>query len=108
MPIHDWTRTDAGSYHDLHHDWTIEIRRDVEAINQRSWEEFGESPPEPRPAAKPLTVVSYDAGKLTAYIDPVAVGDPLPDAPLFLAPGWYVYLPLERTYEASWAETPQV
>src|SRR5687768_9174816 len=27
MPIHDWTRTDAGSYHDFHQDWTMEIRR---------------------------------------------------------------------------------
>ena len=34
------------------------------------------------------------------------VGDPLPDAPLFLAPGWYVNIPLEATYQASWAETP--
>src|SRR5690348_9232835 len=27
MPIHDWTRVSAGSYHDFHQDWTIEIRR---------------------------------------------------------------------------------
>ena len=27
MPIHDWTRVDAGTYHDFHQDWTIEIRR---------------------------------------------------------------------------------
>ena len=44
---------------------------------------------------------------VTAYVDPVAVGDPLPDAHLFLAPGWYVNVPLETTYQASWAETPQ-
>jgi hypothetical protein len=27
MPIHDWTRVEAGTYHDFHQDWTIEIRR---------------------------------------------------------------------------------
>ena len=26
MPIHDWTRVDAGTYHDFHQVWTIEIR----------------------------------------------------------------------------------
>jgi hypothetical protein len=35
------------------------------------------------PSDQPLTVASYDAGnELTAYVDPLAVGDPLPDAPL--------------------------
>ena len=43
---------------------------------------------------------------LTAYVDSLAVGDPLPDAPLFLAPGWYVNVPLEQTYMASWDVTP--
>jgi hypothetical protein len=37
----------------------------------------------------------------------VAVGNPLPDAPLFLAPGWYVNVPLEATYRASWDVTPR-
>jgi Protein of unknown function (DUF4058) len=61
-----------------------------------------------RPADKPLTVAGYDAGKpLTAYVDPVAVGDPLPDAALFLGPGWYVNIPLEATYETSWGVTPR-
>jgi hypothetical protein len=27
MPIHDWTRVEAGTYHDFHQVWTIEIRR---------------------------------------------------------------------------------
>ncbi len=26
MPIHDWTRVDAGIFHDFHQGWTIEIR----------------------------------------------------------------------------------
>ncbi len=27
MPIHDWTRVDAGTFHSFHQDWTIEICR---------------------------------------------------------------------------------
>jgi hypothetical protein len=83
--------------------------RDPEGIHQVIWGELTDEPFEPRPADKPLTVASYDAGNdLTAYVDPVAVGDRLPDAPLFLAPGRYVNIPLEATYEASWAETPRL
>lgn len=31
MPIHDWTRVDAGLFHDFHQDWTIEVRRSLNA-----------------------------------------------------------------------------
>src|SRR3954462_7074342 len=27
MPIHDWTRVDAGIFHAFHHDWITEISR---------------------------------------------------------------------------------
>lgn len=232
MPIHDWTRVDAGTFHDFHQDWTIEIRRtlnrgilppgyfamadqrvsgpepDVIALRLRGPEPTGglavaETPPRirqtarveteaalyarkanriairhklgrvvamieivspgnkdsrhavasfvgkivdflrngihvliidpfppgprdpdgivqaiwselvgeslaARPPDKPLTVAGFDAGvPLTAYVEPLAVGDPLPEAPLFLAPGWYVNVPLERTYRTSWDVTPQ-
>jgi hypothetical protein len=232
MPIHDWTRVQAGTYHDFHQDWTIEIRRtlnsgvlpegyfamadqrvsgpepDVVALRLRGPEPTGglavaESPPRIKPAAraeaeaaryaikanriaihqglgrvvamigivspgnkdsrhaaasfvgkaveflragihflmidpfppgprdpdglaraiwdelaggafasrpedKPLTVAAFDAGDpLTAYVEAIAVGDPLPEAPLFLAPGWYVNVPLEPTYRTSWDVTPR-
>jgi len=81
--------------------------RDPHGLHHAIWDEFAGLPSEQHPADKPLTIASYDADELTAYVDPVAVGDPLPDAPLFLAPGWYVNIPLEQTYQASWAETPQ-
>ena len=82
--------------------------RDPAGIHQTIWENLTDGPFEPRPADKPLTIASYDAGDdLTAFVDPVAVGDVLPDAPLFLAPGWHVKIPLERTYLASWDVTPQ-
>lgn len=61
---------------------------------------LGEAAPAEEP---PPAVVSYDAGEpLTAYSEPVAVGDPLPDAPLFLRPGVYIPVPLEATYQAGW------
>jgi hypothetical protein len=83
--------------------------RDPDGIHQVIWGELTDEPFEARPTDKPLTVASYNAGDyLTAYVDPVAVGDLLPDAPLFLAPGWYINVPLERTYQMSWAETPQL
>lgn len=82
--------------------------RDPEGIHLAIWQKWTGEPFEPRPADKPLTVASYEVGDdETAYVDPVAVGDPLPDAPLFLAPGWYVKIPLERTYTTSWNLTPQ-
>src|SRR5262245_31093368 len=31
MPIHDCTRVDAGLFHDFHQDWTIELRRSLNA-----------------------------------------------------------------------------
>ena len=60
------------------------------------------------PADKPLTLASYEAGNVpTAWVEPVAVGDVLPDVPLFLAPGWYVNVPLEATYQAAYRGVPQ-
>lgn len=82
--------------------------RDPEGIHALIWKELTDEPFAARPADKPLTVASYDAGgDVIAYVDPVAVGDALPDAPLFLAPGWYVNIPLETTYAASWEVTPK-
>lgn len=82
--------------------------RDPAGIHEVIWKELTDEPFEARPADKPLTVASYDAGgDMTAYVDPVAVGDALPDAPLFLAPGWYVNIPLETTYAASWEAAPK-
>jgi hypothetical protein len=83
--------------------------RDPAGLPHLIWDEFSDRPLDPRPADKPLAVASFECGDgMTAYIDSMAVGDPLPDAPLFLAPGWPVNLPLETTYCRSWAETPAV
>lgn len=81
--------------------------RDPEGFDRAIWERLGGDPFEPRPPGKPLTVVAVEVAEdITGYSDPVAVGDALPDVPLFLAPGWYVNIPLEQTYAASWEVTP--
>jgi len=40
------------------------------------------------------------------FVQPVAVGQALPDMPLFLTPDVYIYVPLESTYRAAWADVP--
>lgn len=59
------------------------------------------------PQDRPLTVVSYEAGATkTAHLEPLAIGNTLPSMPLFLAPGWYVLVPLEATYRTAWDGMP--
>ena len=61
------------------------------------------------PEDKPLAAAAYDVGdELTAYVEPLAVGDSLPEMPLFLEPGIYVPAPLEATYMTSWSVLPAV
>ncbi len=59
------------------------------------------------PPDKPLTCVS-DIGSPAreVFLEPVAVGDPLPEMPLFLTSETYVPVPLEATYEAAWQGVP--
>jgi hypothetical protein len=196
MPIHDWTRVDAGLFHDFHQDWTIELRRslnagllpsgfsaliaprltdaqdedtyvhrantiriqhrhgevvatieivspgiknsrhaltafvrkapalllqgvnllvvdlfppsirDPQGIHKAILEELSDRP-FALPSDKPLTVAAYRATPTkTAFVDPVAVGDPLPSLPIFLLDGDYTPAPLEESYQNSWAAFP--
>lgn len=60
-----------------------------------------------QPPDKPLTLAAYAAGQpTTAYVEPVAVGDTLPDMPLFLKSDRYVPVPLEATYQSAWHSVP--
>jgi hypothetical protein len=73
-------------------------KRDPEAIHKAIWDEFIEED-FGLPVDQPLTLEACDAGPpLVAYIEPVAVGQPLPDMPLFLKPDFHVTVPLEATY----------
>jgi hypothetical protein len=82
--------------------------RDPQGLHKAIWDEIVEEPFE-LPADKQLIVASYDAGDVpTAYVEPVAVGDVLPEMPIFLEPGIYVPAPLAATYESTWAKCPDV
>lgn len=81
--------------------------RDPQGIHKEIWDEIREEPFE-LPSDKPLTVVAYSAGfPKTAYVEPVAVGDVLPEMPIFLTADFYVPAPLESTYAATWGVCPE-
>jgi hypothetical protein len=80
--------------------------RDPEGIHRVIWDEFIEND-FTLPAEKRLTLVSYAAGDYPeAFVEPLSVGDRLPDMPLFLSPGVYVPVPLEPTYQSAWQAMP--
>lgn len=54
-------------------------------------------------------VASYQAGASRhAFLDLLAVGDPLPDLPLFLTADQSVTVPLEAAYLRAWDDEPEV
>jgi hypothetical protein len=60
------------------------------------------------PPGKDRVLASYEvAGEKTAYVEPVGVGDVLPDMALFLVPGVHVRVPLESTCRATWDASPE-
>jgi hypothetical protein len=81
-------------------------RRDPQGIHRAIWEEITDETFE-LPQDKPLTAVSYAATPpITAYVEPLAVGDRLPSMPIFLEWGTYVPAPLEETYDTTWSTRP--
>lgn len=80
--------------------------RDPQGIHKVFWDRLCDEP-YTVPADKPLTVASYAAGAETvAYVEPVAVGDSLPDTPLFLTADHHVACPRESTYRTAWEQFP--
>ena len=81
-------------------------RRDPKGVHAAIWEAVEDQSFDP-PPDKPLTLVSYECDLITrAYIEPFAVGDRLPDMPLFLEPERHITVPLEATYAESWGRMP--
>ena len=82
--------------------------RDPQGIHPALWSEFADStftlPPD-----EPLTLASYavEGAVKRAFIEPVAVGDALPDMPLFLTPEAHVLVPLEKTYLTAFDAVPR-
>ncbi|MFO0966499.1 MAG: DUF4058 family protein [Gemmataceae bacterium] len=83
-------------------------KRDPHGIHAAIWQEIVDEPEFVPPADKPLTLVAYEsAAVVTAFVEPVAVGDTLPDMPLILEPGGAVSVPLEATYQQAWQGLPR-
>jgi hypothetical protein len=99
--------------------------RDPYGIHKVIWDEIVEADFR-FPDGKDRILVSYEtSGERAAYIEPVAVGDVLPDMPLFLTNDLrdmvavspdvpliqtdtlYVTVPLEPTYQTAWDASPE-
>ncbi|HBI43073.1 MAG TPA: DUF4058 domain-containing protein [Planctomycetales bacterium] len=81
--------------------------RDPFGMHKLIWDEFAEED-FTFPQGKDRILASYESGpEIAAYVEPVTVGDPLPDMPLFLWNGIHVPTPLELTYQAAWDASPE-
>jgi hypothetical protein len=59
------------------------------------------------PGGRPLTAASYIGGAVVeAFVTHFAVGEPIPQMPLFLTRENYVHVPLEAAYMAAWEDVP--
>jgi hypothetical protein len=83
-------------------------KRDPQGIHKAIWDEIQDEP-FALPPDKPLTLAAYIADvPTTARVEPVGVGDVLPDMPAYLDTDHWVPVPLEASYHAAWASCPEV
>jgi hypothetical protein len=81
--------------------------RDPQGIHAAIWSEISDDKFE-LPEGQPLTLVAYAAAiPKHAYIEPVAVGQVLPEMPLFLEPDLYIPVPLETSYQSAFEAVPR-
>jgi Protein of unknown function (DUF4058) len=59
-------------------------------------------------AERPLTAAAYISGAdlVDALVNHFAVGQPIPEMPLFLTTENYIRVPLEKAYMAAWEDVP--
>jgi hypothetical protein len=88
-------------------DLVAPTRRDPNGIHGAIWEALSDDEYK-APPAKPLTLAAYEAEMgVRAFVEPVAVGDLLPEMPLFLKAGGHVPVAVESTYESAWEAVPR-
>jgi hypothetical protein len=81
--------------------------RDPFGIYKAIWDEITEEE-FTFPPGRDRTLVSFEATATpSAFVEPVGVGDALPDMALFLVPGMHLKTPLEMTYQQSWDACPE-
>jgi hypothetical protein len=83
--------------------------RDRRGLHALFWEDyFGQASSPGVSAEQPLGLMAYRSDLVpTAYFEPVAVGESLPDMPLFYTPDHYVNVPLDETYQRAWRSVPR-
>ncbi|MDB5296099.1 MAG: hypothetical protein JWO31_2082 [Phycisphaerales bacterium] len=80
--------------------------RDPKGVHAAVWEDVAGQAYDP-PASKPLATIAYEAfNGNRAFVQHLAVGDLVPDTPLFLARDACVTPPLDATYTAAFAAMP--
>ena len=81
-------------------------RFDPQGIHGAIWEEIaGEWL---SPADRPLTLVAYESAlNVRAFVEPIGIGEVLIDMPLYLEPGGYILVPLEKTYTRAFDALPK-
>ena len=78
-----------------------------QGIHRELWQHFNAEEFQ-QPADKPLTLAAYSAGVTpVAYVEPIAVGQDLPEMPLFLSLDRYINVPLEPTYRSAYEGVPE-
>ncbi|MFM9960389.1 MAG: DUF4058 family protein [Planctomycetaceae bacterium] len=81
--------------------------RDPNGIHKLIWDEILDEE-FTFPDGKDRILASYESGgEQSAFVEPIAVGDLLPDMPLFLGDDLHVMVPLEPTYQAAWDASPE-
>lgn len=109
--LYDFVRKSAALLNKQIHLLIVDLhpprKRDKRGIHGAIWKEItGRS--YTLPSEKPLTLVSYECDlALRSYVVNVAVGDVLPDMPLFLMPQGQIPVPLEKTYQTAFAAVPR-
>lgn len=92
---------------DLH----LPTRRAPDGIHGAIWNNISNSDDDyHHPVDKPLTLVAYQSrlfDSVTAYIEPIAIGDPLQEMPLYVSTEGYVLVPLQETYDRAFAALPR-
>ena len=80
--------------------------RDPHGIHGALLNEIGTEDYAP-PGERPLTAAAYVGGAVVeAFVAHFAIGEPIPEMPLFLTRQNYVRVPLEAAYRAAWEDVP--
>ena len=101
------TRAVSNGIHVLLVDLFPPGRFDPQGLHGAFWQFYDSRFDEDWPPDKPLVLASYEASTdPEAWIEPLAVGQSMPDMPLFYDLHSYVDVPLEGTYQQAWRGVP--